>query len=102
MESWYESAVANGIMDNVKGREMDKIFSDKSLTLITAISQALGPELEETFKINLRIKIKDNPNVDIGFTCKWIIIEETIKKILGQSPNIERLKQYMDKENGGI
>ena len=30
-----------------------------------------------------------------------MVIEETIKDILGQSPNIERLSQYIDKENWG-
>ena len=75
------------------------MISEKSTSLIAAISKAVGPAIEETFKIKLRNKIKGNPDVETGFTCKWIVIEETIKDILGQSPNIERLSQYLDKEN---
>ena len=101
MESWYETAVANRILDDDKGRKKDRVMSEKSTSLIAAISEAVGSAIEETFKIKLRNKIKGNPDVETGFTCKWIVIEETIKDILGQSPNIERLSQYLDKENWG-
>jgi len=78
-----------------------KIVAEKSTTLVTAISKAIDPTLEETFKIKLRKNIDGNPNIDTNFTCKWIVIEKTIKRMLGQSPNIERLSQYIDKENWG-
>ena len=101
MESWYESAVANRILASDNGRKKGKIVAEKSTTLVTAISKAIDPTLEETFKIKLRKNIDGNPNIDINFTCNWSVIEETIKGILGESPNIERLSQYIDKENWG-
>ena len=83
------------------GRKKGRIVSEKSTTLVTAISKAIDPTLEETFKIKLPNNIEGNPNIDTNFTCKWMVIEETIKGMLGQSPNTERLSQYIDKENWG-
>ena len=101
MESWHESAVANRILTNDKGRKKGKIIAEKSTTVVAAISKAIDPTLEETFKIKLRNNIEGNPNVNTNFTCKWMVIEETIRGMLGQPPNIERLSQYIDKESWG-
>merc|ERR1712015_143306 len=81
MESWYESAVANSILYNDAGRTRDKIRPEKSTILVAAISKAIGPAIEETFKIKLRNKLEGNQNVETGFSCKWTKIEETIQDI---------------------
>ena len=101
MESWYESAVANSILYNDAGRTKDKIRPEKSIILVAAISKAIGPAIEETFKIKLRNKLEGNPNVETGFSCKWTKIEEAIKDTLGQSPNVERLSKYMNTGDWG-
>ena len=96
MESWYESAVANNILYDDKRRTRDKIRPEKSIILVATISKAIGPAIEETFKIKLMNKLEGNQNVETGFSCKWTKIEEAIKDTLGQSPNVERLSKYMN------
>ena len=46
-------------------------------------------------------KLEGNPNLETGFSCKWIKIEEAIKDTLGQSPNVERLSKYMNTGDWG-
>ena len=101
MENWHESAIANNILFTDQGRTKDKIRPEKSLTLISAISKAIGPDLTETFKINLKNRLENNQNVNIGFTCRWVKIEEAIQDSLGQSPNIERLSKCMEYRDWG-
>ena len=96
MENWHESAVANSILFNDLGRTKDKIRPEKSLTLISAISKAIGPTLTETFKIKLRNRLENNQSVDLGFTCRWANIEEAIQDSLGHSLNVERLSKRME------
>ena len=101
MESWYESAVANNILFTDMGRLKDKIRSEKSVPLVTAISKAIGPTLTETFKINLGNKLEGTQSVNKGFSCKWIKIEKAIQNSLGQSPNMERLSKCMETKDWG-
>ena len=101
MESWYESAIANNVLSNDLGRSKDKIRSEKSISLLAAISKAIGPTITETFKIKLGNKLEGSQSVDTGFSCRWAKLEEAIQDSLGQSPNVERLSKCMEAKNWG-
>ena len=76
LNAWYKTSVSCAVVDDNNGREYAVIAFEKSTKLITAIAKAIGKELTSKFSTNLRAAIDSNPELTVGFKCKWKDIPE--------------------------